>query len=105
MGFGATTIVRTTALPAAARVRSGLRATSWAADNGNGTYSNPLFYEEFSEPDIKRIGCDDYLAGTTMHAMPGLITLHSKDLVNRELASYCFNRLDLSRPFIWKVAI
>jgi hypothetical protein len=23
---------------------------SWAADNGNGTYSNPLFYDEFSDP-------------------------------------------------------
>jgi len=22
---------------------------SWAADNGNGTYSNPLFYGEFSD--------------------------------------------------------
>ena len=23
----------------------------WTADNGNGTYSNPLFYEEFEDPD------------------------------------------------------
>lgn len=22
----------------------------WTADNGNGTYSNPLFYEEFEDP-------------------------------------------------------
>ena len=22
--------------------------TSWTADNGNGTYTNPLFYDEFS---------------------------------------------------------
>src|SRR5205807_6977049 len=27
---------------------------SWASDNGNGTYSNPLFYDEFSDPDIIR---------------------------------------------------
>jgi hypothetical protein len=25
---------------------------SWAADNGNGTYSNPLFYDQFSDPDM-----------------------------------------------------
>ena len=23
---------------------------SWTADNGNGTYTNPLFYDEFSDP-------------------------------------------------------
>jgi beta-xylosidase len=72
---------------------------SWTADNGNGTYSNPLFYEEFSDPDVIRVGTDYYLAGTTMHAMPGLIVLHSKDLVNWELASYAFDRLDLAPSF------
>src|ERR1017187_4983515 len=55
---------------------------SWAADNGNGTYSNPLFYDEFSDPDIIRVGADFYLTGTTMHATPGLPILHSRDLVN-----------------------
>ena len=49
--------------------------TSWTADNGNGTYTNPLFYDEFSDPDIIRVGDDFYLAGTTMHAMPGLVVL------------------------------
>ena len=58
--------------------------TSWSADNGNGTFTNPLFYDEFSDPDILRVGDDYYLAGTTMHAVPGLVILHSKDLVNWE---------------------
>ena len=57
---------------------------SWTADNGNGTFTNPLFYDEFSDPDILRVGDDYYLAGTTMHAVPGLVILHSKDLVNWE---------------------
>ena len=34
---------------------------SWAADNGNGAYSNPLFYDEFSDPDMIRVGSDYYL--------------------------------------------
>ena len=38
----------------------------WTADNGNGTYSNPLFYEEFEDPDVIRVGDDYYLAGTTV---------------------------------------
>ena len=67
---------------------------SWTADNGNGTYTNPLFYDEFSDPDILRVGEDYYLAGTTMHTVPGLVILHSRDLVNWENISYCFNRFD-----------
>ena len=73
--------------------------TTWSADNGNGTYTNPLFYDEFSDPDIIRVGEDYYLAGTTMHSVPGLVVLHSKDLVNWEFSSYCFDRFDDSDDF------
>jgi beta-xylosidase len=68
---------------------------TWTADNGNGTFTNPLFYDEFSDPDLIRVGDDYYLTGTTMHAMPGLPVLHSRDLVNWELMSYAVDRLDL----------
>ena len=51
------------AAPAGAQAKN----RSWAADNGNGTYSNPLFYDEFSDPDAIRVGSDFYLTGTTMH--------------------------------------
>jgi len=71
---------------------------SWTADNGNGTFTNPLFYDEFSDPDILRVGDDYYLAGTTMHAVPGLVILHSKDLVNWENIAYCFDRFDFDDP-------
>ena len=67
---------------------------SWTADNGNGTFTNPLFYDEFSDPDILRVGDDYYLAGTTMHSVPGLVILHSRDLVNWENVAYCFDRFD-----------
>lgn len=72
------------------------QTTSWTADNGNGTYTNPLFYDEFSDPDILRVGDDYYLAGTTMHTVPGLVILHSRDLVNWENISYCFDRFDFN---------
>ena len=74
-------------------------ARHWTADNGNGTYSNPLFYGEFEDPDPIRVGTDYYLAGTTMHMMPAVEILHSKDLVNWELAGYCTNKLDLGPNF------
>ena len=78
---------------------SAQKKQTWSADNGNGTYTNPLFYDEFSDPDIIRVGEDYYLAGTTMHSVPGLVVLHSKDLVNWEFSSYCFDRFDDSDDF------
>jgi beta-xylosidase len=72
---------------------------TWTPDNGNGTFSNPIFHDEFSDPDIIRVGNDFYLTGTTMHAMPGLPVLHSTDLVNWELMSYALDRLDLGPAF------
>src|SRR5262245_58892804 len=72
---------------------------TWTADNGNGTFSNPLFYDEFSDPDLIRVGDEFYLTGTTMHAMPGLPVLHSRDLVNWELMTYALYRLDLGPEF------
>jgi xylan 1,4-beta-xylosidase len=74
-------------------------ARHWTADNGNGTYSNPLFYEEFEDPDVIRVGEDYYLAGTTMHMNPAVQLMHSKDLVNWEPAGYCMDRLDLGAAY------
>jgi beta-xylosidase len=79
--------------------RSAATAQTWTADNGNGTYSNPLFADEFSDPDLIRVGSDFYLTGTTMHSMPGLPVLHSRDLVNWSLESYAMDRLDLGPEY------
>jgi xylan 1,4-beta-xylosidase len=75
------------------------RAQTWTADLGNGTYANPLFYDEFSDPDVIRVGDDFYLTGTTMHSMPGLPILHSRDLVNWTLLGYAMDRLDLGPEY------
>ena len=75
------------------------RGRTWTADNGNGTFSNPLFYDEFSDPDLIRVGDEFYLTGTTMHAMPGLPVLRSRDLVNWELMSYALDKLDLGPAY------
>ena len=90
-------------IPAAAAADAAGTAASpsrhWTADNGNGTYSNPLFYEEFEDPDPIRVGDDYYLAGTTMHMNPAVQLMHSKDLVNWELAGYCADKLDLGPAY------
>ena len=76
-----------------------LKTPTWTSDNGNGTFTNPLFYDEFSDPDLVRVGDDYYLTGTTMHAMPGLPILHSKDLVNWKFLTYAVNKLDFGPAY------
>lgn len=74
-------------------------AQTWTPDNGNGTFTNPIFNDEFSDPDIIRVGDDYYMTGTTMHVMPGLPVLRSRDLVNWELLGYAFDRLDMGPEY------
>lgn len=81
------------------RYARGQASRTWTADNGNGTYSNPLFYDEFSDPDLIRVGSNYYLTGTTMHAMPGLPVLQSTDLVNWHFLGYALDRLDLGPAY------
>ncbi len=76
-----------------------VKGQSWTADNRNGTYTNPIFFDEFSDPDMIRVGNDFYLTGTTMHCMPGLPVLHSTDLVNWSFLGYAFDTLNLGDEF------
>ncbi len=80
-------------------IRVQAQRATWTADNGNGTFTNPLFYEEFSDPDMIRVGEYFYLTGTTMHSMPGLPILRSRDLVNWEFVTYAMDKLDLGPAF------
>ncbi len=72
---------------------------TWTPDNGNGTFTNPIFFEEFSDPDMIRVGEDFYLTGTTMHSLPGLPVLRSRDLVNWEFVAYAANSLNLGPAY------
>ncbi|MEI2709070.1 MAG: family 43 glycosylhydrolase [Chitinophagaceae bacterium] len=54
----------------------------WQADNGNGTYSNPIIHADYSDPDVIRVADDYYMVASSFNYVPGLPILHSKDLVN-----------------------
>lgn len=54
----------------------------WVADNGDGTYKNPIVHADYSDPDAIRVRNDFYLVASSFEDMPGLPILHSKDLVN-----------------------
>ncbi len=64
----------------------------WVADNGDGTYKNPILYADYSDPDVLRVGEDYYLTASSFNAVPGLPILHSKDLVNWTIIGHVFTR-------------
>ena len=65
----------------------------WQADNEDGTYTNPILYADYSDPDVIRVGDDSYMTHSSFNAAPGLPILHSKDLVNWEIVNYALERL------------
>ncbi len=54
----------------------------WVADQGDGTYRNPILYADYSDPDVIRVGNDFYMTASSFNCIPGLQILHSNDLVN-----------------------
>ena len=60
----------------------------WIADNGDGTYKNPILHADYSDPDVVRVGNDFYMTSSSFNCVPGLPVLHSKDLVNWDLINY-----------------
>ena len=66
------------------------------ADNRNGTFTNPVLYGDYPDPDIIRVGRDFYLATTTFVSVPGLEILHSRDLINWDIVGYAQHTLDFS---------
>jgi len=60
----------------------------WVADNGDGSYENPIINADYSDPDAIRFGDDFYMISSSFEDMPGLPILHSKDLVNWSIISH-----------------
>ena len=64
----------------------------WVADQGNGTYKNPVLNADYSDPDAIRVGDDFYLISSSFEDVPGLPVLHSKDLVNWTIIGHALIR-------------
>ncbi|GAA0549844.1 glycoside hydrolase family 43 protein [Chitinophaga japonensis] len=60
----------------------------WVADQGDGTYKNPILFADYSDPDVVRVGDDFYMTASSFNCTPGLPVLHSKDLVNWTLIGH-----------------
>ena len=66
----------------------------WTPDNGDGTFTNPLMWGDWPDPDVIRVGDEFYMVSTSMHYVPGSPVAKSKDLVNWEMVGYAVDRYD-----------
>lgn len=77
----------------AARIHSG---GGWPvhADNGDGTYTNPVIMSDFPDVDVIRVKNKYYMLATTMFTFPGVPLLESSDLVNWKYCTNIVQRMD-----------
>ena len=57
----------------------------------NNNYTNPIIHEDYSDPDVVRVGNHFYMTASSFTATPGLPLLHSTDLVHWNLIGYALN--------------
>ena len=64
----------------------------------DGTYRNPVIPADYSDLDCIRVGNDYYAISSTMQFSPGMTILHSRDLVNWEIAGHGVSNLTAISP-------
>ena len=70
---------------------------SWG-EQTDGTYRNPIIPADYSDLDCIRVGHDYYAISSTMQFSPGMTILHSRDLVNWEIAGNAVSDLTQISP-------
>ncbi len=69
------------------------RSRVWVSDQGDGTFTNPVLYADYSDPDVVRVGDDYFMTVSSFNCVPGLPILHSKDLINWTVVNYAIKKL------------
>lgn len=54
---------------------------------------NPVIWADVPDTSVCRVGDTYYMSSTTMHLNPGVPIMMSKDLINWEIVSYCYDNL------------
>lgn len=88
----AATVLGAPAQTVPATTTRGFVSKVWVADNGDGTYKNPILHADYSDPDAIRVGDDFYLVASSFNVAPGLPILRSKDLVNWTIVGHVFQQ-------------
>ena len=78
-------------------MKATLAKKMWIADQGDGTYRNPILYTDYSDPDVIRVGQDYYMVASSFSNVPAVPLLHSRDLVNWKVVNYVIDRLPFAR--------
>ena len=71
----------------------------WCPDHGDGTYTNPVLYADYSDPDVIAVGDDYYLTASSFNCIPGLPILHSRDLVNWTIIGHALQEQEPKEMF------
>lgn len=58
------------------------------------TYRNPVINADVPDISVCKVADTYYMISTTMHLMPGAPIMKSKDMINWEVISYVFDRID-----------
>ncbi len=58
------------------------------------TFRNPVINADVPDISVCKVADTYYMISTTMHLMPGAPIMKSKDMVNWEVVSYVFDRID-----------
>ena len=69
----------------------------WGAQS-DGTYRNPVLPSDYSDLDCIRVGSDYYAISSTFQFSPGMVILHSRDLVNWTIAGHAITDLTQIGP-------
>lgn len=86
-------------------------------DQGDGTYRNPVLPADYSDIDCIRVGEDYYAISSTFQFSPGMVIVHSRDLVNWTIVGHAvpdisqigpelnWNRMNRYARGVWAGAI
>ena len=66
----------------------------YTPDNGNRTYTNPVIYADYSDPDVICVNDTFYLVSSSFNCIPALPLLQSIDLVNWTIIGHVATHLD-----------
>jgi beta-xylosidase len=72
---------------------AGLALAACAGAPHPATYTNPILYADYSDPDVVRVGDRFVMVASSFHFSPGIPVLESRDLVHWRIAGNVLPRL------------
>ncbi|HEY6816780.1 MAG TPA: glycoside hydrolase 43 family protein [Croceibacterium sp.] len=63
------------------------------------TYTNPILYADYSDPDLIRVGDEYFMVASSFHFSPGIPVLKSRDLVHWSIVGHVLPRLPFGPLF------